>query len=901
MEPDSGRGRSASNRPSRAAVEVQPATVDWHALEVDSVLERLGSSRSGLAAEESERRLLQFGPNRLSRIEAVSAWRLLLDQFKSLVVLLLLAAAVVALVLGDVLEAAAIALVLALNTTIGFTVELRARRAMDALLRFESPTARVVRNGRATAVASERLVPGDVVVLEEGDAVPADARVVEGSGLRVNEAPLTGESLPVDKDVQAVATEALLAERTSMLHSGTMVTAGRGTAVVTTTGRRTALGRIGELLEDVEDASTPLEVRLERLGRRLVGLTLVVAVAVIGFGVLRGAELGLMIETGLALAIAAVPEGLPAVATIALAVGLRRMAARRALVRRLPAVEALGSTTVICTDKTGTLTEGQMTAAEVWCAGRTLSVTGQGFGLEGEFLQDGRPLAATGEPWLRELLEACGLTQRASLGADLAPVGDPTDAALLVLALKGGVDLEALRAMAPMEGEVAFSSHRRSSASIHRRGGDRVIYLKGAVSTLLSNSLARLDAEGESRLDQAGIDDVLAAEEVMASQGLRVIGLARGRSEEQLTFLGMVGIVDPPARGVRETIAALRGAGIRTIMVTGDQSSTANAIARSLGVVGPGVGTLDGREFAALSRVDLIERMGNVGVLSRVSPEQKLEIVEALQGRGEVVAMIGDGVNDAPALKRADVGVAMGDRGTDVAKQAADIVLSDDRFATLGAAVEEGRVIFENIRKFVYYLFSCNLAEILVLLGGSLALATTPLLPLQILWLNLVTDTFPALSLAFEPPDEGLMERPPRDPDRAILSRPFLTSMLFFSSLITAVTLAAYVRGALAGSEERAITLAFMTLALAQLFHLGNARSRGPVIGPARMFSNRWAVGSVPLVLGLQILAVTWAPLMQILHTTSMTLQDWGVVVTLSLVPAVVGQILEIAQRARAS
>jgi Ca2+-transporting ATPase len=674
-----------------------------------------------------------------------------------------------------------------------------------------------------------------------------------------------------------------------MVYTGTQVVAGRAHAVVVHTGRETEIGRVGSLIAGVETSKTPLEVRLDALGGRLVWLTLMVAAAVTGLGVARGEPLGRMIETGLALAIAAVPEGLPAVATIALAVGLRRMAQRHALVRRLVAVEALGATTVVCTDKTGTLTAGEMTVVEVVSATEAIEVTGAGYGLEGAFTAGGARIEPGSAAWLGALLEAAELTSRATLKPDGgSPLGDPTDAALTVLARKGGVSPESLRARLPEVGEVPFSSERRSSATIHEGPDGRLLFVKGAPSVVLDR--ARISDEDRAAYERKNDD--------MAASGLRVIGLARGAEDrpDELEMLGLVGILDPPADGVAETIEALGRAGVRTVMITGDQRATAEAVADRIGSARPGDLAVDGRELTAMSDAELTDRIGRVGVLSRVSPEDKLRVVSALQARGEIVAMIGDGVNDAPALKKADIGVAMGGRGTDVARQTAAMVLTDDRFRTIATAVEEGRVIYDNIRKFVFYLFSCNVAEVFVLLGAGIAGMPTPLLPLQILWLNLVTDTFPALALALEPAEPNVMGRPPRSPDEAIVSRGFVRSIAFYALLITSVTLVAFVWASRTGDHDRAVTISFMTLALAQLFHLGNARSRGPVLRPARAFANRWALASVPLVIGLQLLAVYFEPLARVLRTVPLSMNDWLVVGALSLAPAVIGQFIEVVQ-----
>jgi len=896
----------------------------WHALTAEAALRGLDSRASGLEGPEVQERRARYGLNRLARAETTPAWRILIDQFTSIVVLLLVAAAIVSWAMGERVESLAIAAVLALNAAIGFAVELRARRAMDALLQYEAPESRVRRSGETRIVPAEELVPGDVIELEEGDAVPADARLLSVSGLRVDEAALTGESVRVEKEVEPTdRADAPVADRTCLVFAGTTVVGGRATAVVTHTGSETQIGRIGALLAEVDEGRTPLEARLDALGHRLVWITLGVAALVSVVGVARGADVVLMIETGVALAIAAVPEGLPAVATIALAVGLRRMASRNALVRRLAAVEALGSTTVVCTDKTGTLTAGEMTVTAIVTVEDVMRVTGEGYGAEGSFALeserseelpglDGGEIEAVavlesdrGEPAatrdsidpashrvLRRLLETCALTSRAELDGEGGIVGDATDAALLVVAKKAGIDRAALRHEHPQVAEIPFDGTRRLSASIHDWDGVRSILVKGSPGSIIERCVRVAVADGERDRGEEITKRIIEANDVLAQRGLRVIALARGTGEEpeSLTYLGMVGILDPPASGVEETIARLRSAGLRTVVITGDQVATAEAVADRVGARTPSDSSLAGPDLATLSDDEMAARASTVGIYSRVDPEQKMRIVEALQANDEIVAMIGDGVNDAAALKKADVGVAMGGRGTDVAKQAADIVLSDDRFVTIGVAVEEGRVIFDNIRKFVFYLFSCNLAEVAVIMCASLVGTPVPLLPLQILWLNLVTDTFPALALALEPPEPGVMDRPPRDPDEAIMSARFVRSMAFYSALITASTLGAFAWGLTSGEPERATTIAFMTLALAQLFHLGNARSRSTVLSPSRMTSNPWALGAVPLVLALQLLAVYWEPLSSVLRTVPLETTDWLVIGSISAAPAVVGQ-----------
>ncbi len=732
----------------------------WHSQSVGDVLSHLDTEAQGLTDVEAVRRLDRFGPNQLTPAKPVSAVKILVDQLRSVVLVLLAAALAVSLLLGDRLDAAAIGAVIVINTLIGFVTEIRARRAMEALLQFDVPRASVVRGGQLRVIRAQTLVPGDVIELTPGQHVPADGRLIHSTDLRTIEAALTGESLPVSKTWDSVLpVDTVLAERPNMVYKGTTIATGTARAVVTATGAATEVGRIGTLVAGLHEERTPLERRLDALGHRLVWLALAVAAVVAALGALQGAPIGLVIGTGIALAVAAVPEALPAVATIALAVGLRRMARRHALVRRLPAVEALGSTTVVCADKTRTLTSGDMSVVRVWTAGEEFDL---GQDLPG----------AMSNARLRRALEVGALASRTQASAGDDPGGrDPVDVAVLQAAERAQIDPAAIVREQPVLGLVPFSSERKLMASFHRANGAAVAYAKGAPRTILAISRRVLDGDEEQTLDEPWHRALLDVNATLARAGLRVLALATGvvqtpqeSSLRDLTFVGFVGLMDPPARGVRDTIERLRRAGLRTVMLTGDQRLTAEAIGRQLGTLSAEDQVIDGRELESVSDDELGAKLASVGAFSRVSPEQKLMIVKTLQARGEIVAMLGDGVNDAPALKQADVGVAMGLRGTDVAKEAASIVLQDDRFESIGAAVEEGRVIYDNIRKFVFYLFSCNVAEVLVLLTAALAGLPLPLLPLQILWLNIVTDTFPALALAMEPGDADIMQPPATQP-----------------------------------------------------------------------------------------------------------------------------------------
>ena len=646
--------------------------------------------------------------------------------------------------IGEPLDSAAIWIVLLINTAIGFFTELRARRAMEALLALDVPRATVIRDGRVTDIEAAGLVPGDVVQVEAGQAIPADARVFRATGLRVVEAALTGESVPATKSEDLVLAESEpLPARDNMLYKGTAVSEGSAQAIVTATGMATEVGRIGELVSTIPEEKTPLERRLDALGGRLVYVTLALAALVTAIGAVQGKPLGLMIETGIALAIAAVPEGLPAVATIALAVGLRRMARRRALIRRLGAVEALGSSTVICTDKTGTLTAGQMTARLLWAGGREVAITGSGYTREGTFIDAGEEIEPLEDPVISQALRIAVLANRAEVDLDRddpLTVGDPTEVALLIAGQKAGLGREALLEERPQVGELPFSAERMLMASFHREADRQIAYVKGAPEQILASSTEELTPEGDVPLDDERRRTLLAANQDLATRGLRVLGLAYqsqgdaagsgAGAVDHLSFVAFIGLIDPPAEGVEETIERFREAGIRTVMLTGDQRATAEAIGRDLGVLVGGEEVVDGAELHRLPVRQPGNRFERVGAFSRVSPEDKLTIVSGFQADGEIVAMLGDGINDAAALKKADVGVAMGVRGTDAAKEAAAVVLQDDRFSTLATAVEAGRIIYDNIRKFVFYLFGCNFAEVLVLFTSSLAALPLPAAPL---------------------------------------------------------------------------------------------------------------------------------------------------------------------------
>jgi len=839
---------------------------------------------AGLDTGEARRRLRAVGPNRIADHPETPLWRLALAQFRSLVVLLLLAGAGIAATLGEWAEAVAILAALLLNATIGFLAEWRARVSLARLRALAVPHAIVRRDGQLVRIAAAELVPGDVVMLEAGAAVPADARLLRSAALQVDESALTGESAAVWKDALArPAPDAPLAERANVVHLGTAVLAGSGLGLVTATGPATELGRIGRLVASTGSRATPLERQVEALGRRLIALALGICALVGLAGILHGEPIGLMLETAVSLAVAAVPEGLPAVLSLALAAGLWRLAGRGALVRRLAAVETLGSTTVICADKTGTMTENQMTVTTVAPGGRRIQVGGGGRSPAGSFTDGHDVLNPLGDPHLTLLLAAAALCNDASLRPavdGLHLLGDPTEAALLVAASKAGLDPAELARAWPRRRAIPFDPTRRMMVTFHlmpggaSRDGTPVLLAKGAPGVILELANRLHTADGPVPLSDSDRARLLEQNRALAAEGLRVLAVAwrlvdaiETGAAEDLVFLGFVGLVDPVRPGVKDAIATCREAGIRTVMLTGDQQLTAETVGHQLG-------------------------LAPEAIRSRVSPEGKLDLVTELQARGEVVAMTGDGVNDAPALVRADIGVAMGRHGTDVARESADLVLTDDNFATIVEAVREGRVIRANLRKVIHFLFSCNLSEILTIFVAILLGYPSPLLPLQILWVNLVTDILPALALIRDPADPEIMERPPLDPTEALITWRFGARILGEGALLAAGVLSTYLwvvwnegPGAPAG------TMAFMALVLIHPFQAMSCRSSR--LSWWQLPPNPWVPLSLIALLALQWLAVELGPLALLLGTTPLTRADWLVLAFGVLWPVVVLEALK--------
>ncbi len=770
-----------------------------HAIEVDAILRELEvDPRQGLTEDAVRSRREKYGTNELSKEDRVSPVTLFLAQFKNTLIIILLVATVLSAVLGEIVDAAIILVIVLFCAVLGFVQEYRAGRALDALKRMLAPTITVLREGKAARVASRDLVPGDLMLLEAGDRIPADARLVEAFALKCDEAPLTGESFPVDKDAKAVPADASVGDRRCMVFTGTTVTYGRAKAVVSATGMTSEFGRIAEQVAAVSEEKTPLEKRTEEIGRWLGIIALGVCGLTIVTSLIREILVGqvnleFVVGIGIfaiALAVAAVPEALAAIVTGALAVGMHEMAKNNALVRRMPAVETLGCTTVICSDKTGTLTKGEMTARRVFVGGRVVEVTGAGYAPLGGF----DPAVSVDEEPVRLLLTAGILCSDAVLDQDGGRWfvrGDPTEGALIVLAVKAGLQQDACRLQAPRVGELPFSSERKRMSTIHiLPDGRRLAFVKGAPEVVLERCTSVLEPDGSRALGEAERARILAVNEEMAQAALRVLGLAykelpedvpsEDSVENGLTFLGLVGMMDPPREEAVEAVRVCRQVHIRPVMITGDHKLTALAVAREIGIYREGDLALTGDDLNKLSEEELQRVVDRVSVYARVSPMDKLKIVRAWKARGEVVAMTGDGVNDAPALKHADIGIAMGISGTDVAKEAADMVLADDNFATIVRAIERGRWIYENIKKYLTYLLRANITEVVVL--GGVVIATgpelLPLLPAAILYINLATDGLPALALGLSPPDPDIMQRPPRNPKESVFSPDVRTLVL---------------------------------------------------------------------------------------------------------------------------
>jgi Ca2+-transporting ATPase len=861
-------------------LKTEAGAPSWHARSIEEVNASLRTRHTGLTSREVQARLATHGLNQLPEPPPTSRLAVLLHQIKSPLIYILGIATIVTVTIGEYVDASVIAAVVALNTLIGYVQERKAEGSVRALMKLISPRARVMREGREREVDSRELVPGDVVLLESGTRVPADLRLFSTTALSVDESLLTGESAPVRKDPSPVGTDALLADRPCMAYTGTVVASGRGRGYVVATGLETELGAIAEEVRGERRSATPLQARMGRFAR-VIGLA-VAAAAIFAFalGLALGRGASDMFLLSVALAVSAVPEGLPVILTITLAIGVQRMAGRNAILSRLPAVETLGSTTVIGSDKTGTLTENRMTVEQVWSDGRTTTLPPGPRDTGGQALAEHHPLYLT---LLTGVLANEAEVYDTPNGLETR--GDPTEVALLVAASRFGIEHEESRARYRTFAEIPFEPEQQYSASIRIRDSGYLTFVKGAPERVLGMSQSMLTDEGKKELER---EAVLAAAREMAAKGLRVLAMAyretheprhvpdEVREPEALCFLGLVGMMDPPRAGVREAIRGCQAAGIRVVMITGDHAETARAIGEQLGIAERNTPVLAGRELLSMMDEELRRRVRDVAVFARVAPEGKLRIVRALQSQGEVVAVTGDGVNDAPALKAADIGVAMGKSGTDVAREAADMVLADDNFVSIYAAVEEGRVVFENVRKVTFFLISANAAEMTAILF-TLALGwAIPFLPTQLLWLNLVTDGLLVVALAFEPGEKGVLEQPPRKKTEGIIS-PLLWERTGLAGLVMAAGTLFLFHWVFSrsGSLGHAQTVALTTMVLFQVFHVGNCRSERFSLFRKSPFSNRFLFLSAGASLAVHVAALYLRPTQFLLRVEP--LLDWQI------------------------
>ena len=929
-----------------ALTSAEDLSVTWYSLSADEVLNRLDTtSVKGLTASEVEKRQQIHGLNQLREKPRATFLQLVFAQLKSFVIILLIVAAVISMILGEWVDSGAILLIVILNAVLGVIQESRAEEALAALKKMAAPDAQVMRDGKRISVPSHQLVPGDIVFLEAGNFVPADLRLLEAVNMRVEEAALTGESVPVQKNASlTLEVKSSLGDRKNTVYMGTVISYGRGHGVVTSTGMHTQLGLIANMLQSVHEEETPLQKRLDQLGKTLGWACLIVCAIVFGVGILEGGNPLELFMIAVSLAIAAVPEGLPAIVTISLALGMQEMIKRHALIRRLSSVETLGSATIICSDKTGTLTQNEMTVTRIWVAGQFVEVTGQGYAPKGEFKVDGKKVDLDQFPAVKSALWVGALNNDALLEetsgddeTEYRMIGDPTEGSILVAAYKAGAGSKALNNAYPRKNEVPFDSERKRMITIHTIDNPRlddispfvdstyknmqVVAVKGAPDVVLKlcNQMQSTDGKSAAPLDEAGRKQILDANDLMTKDALRVIGVAyrlvndtptelnSKDLEKDLIFAGLIGMIDPARPEVKPALLTAAKAGIRTLMITGDYPNTARAIAESIGLLRPGHKVLTGAQLDEIDDKQLIIEVEETDVFARVSPEHKMRIVNALQANGEVVAMTGDGVNDAPAIKQADIGVSMGITGTDVAKDTADMVLTDDNYVSIVSAVEQGRIIYANIRKFVYYLISCNMGEILIIFlptaFGKLLfpeLTTeqlSPLVPVQLLWLNLISDGAPALALGTEKGDPDIMDQKPRPPKEPIINKQMAIGVVIQTLAIAGVTLFAFWRGLmhtdipLATRLPYAETMAFLTLSASELLRAFTARSERYPLLKIGVFSNKWMNWAVLLSFVL-LLAVVYVPFLNpVFQTTPLGWTEWSMILPLLLIPSVVAEI----------
>lgn len=878
--------------------------MNYHEMNEKEVEKTLNTDFSaGLSDEEAEKRRKNFGYNELEEGEKQSLLLIFFSQFKDFMVLVLLAATLISGLLGEYIDAIAIIAIIILNSFLGFFQEIRAEKSLSALKELSQPHVQALRNGEWISLLSKELVPGDVIKFASGDRIGADVRIIESRSLEVEESALTGESVPVPKTVSAIKNNNLaLGDMENMGFMGTMVSRGSGVGVVIGTGMKTAMGQIADLLQNADSVTTPLQRRLEQLGKILIVTALLLTVLVVVIGVLQGNDLYTMVLAGVSLAVAAIPEGLPAIVTIALSLGVQKMIRKNAIVRKLPAVETLGCASVICSDKTGTLTQNKMTVTKTWIGGKTYTVDGTGYEPQGHYYVGEQLVNPAKDKALQQLLTFGMLCNHAEIlqkDGDYVLNGDPTEGAILVAGMKAGFTRAQLLNQFKIVNEFPFDSTRKMmSVVVKDPSGRQFVVTKGAPDVLIGQSKSILF---ENRSQALGSNEKQVVQEAingLASQALRTIAIGykeispntiimhEREAEKDLIFIGLQGIIDPPRPEVKQAVKECKEAGIKTVMITGDHVITANAIAKQLGIANKHSKVMEGKELSDLSLKELEDIVEDVAVFARVSPEHKLKIVQAFQNRGHVVAMTGDGVNDAPAIKKADIGIAMGITGTDVAKEASSLVLMDDNFASIKSAIVEGRNIYENIRKFIRYLLASNVGEILVMLFAMLLALPLPLVPIQILWVNLVTDGLPAMALGLDRPEDNVMKRGPRSPNEGVFSRGLGWKVISRGFLIGVSTILAFMFAYNNNPEnlEYAQTVAFITLVLAQLIHVFDCRSEKSILS-RNPFGNMYLVWAVISSLVLALIVIYVPFLQEIFHTLPIAMKDWPMIIGFASVP----------------
>jgi len=902
---------------------------DWYRVPPQEAVEAIGSHlEKGLTSEEAATRLREHGPNELVGRKPPGFWQLILKQLNNYLIWILLVAMVVSAALGEWVDAVVITLIVVINAVLGVIQESKAEKALEALQKMAAPLAKVIRDGVYSEVPGRELVPGDIVSLEAGNYVPADLRLIESVNLRIEEAALTGESLPVEKRAETVfSDEVALGNRENTAYMSTVVTYGRGTGVVVSTGMNTEIGLIAEMLRSYDEGETPLQKKLAGLGKFLGTAVLIICAVVFVAGLLRGEEILSMFLTAVSLAVAAIPEGLPAIVTIVLALGMQRMVSRHAIMKRLHAVETLGSTTVICSDKTGTLTQNKMMVTRLYTPGRQMEVTGEGYNPYGSFVINREKINPGNYPDVLTLLQCGVLCNDAKLeqsgegpgkGEQWRIIGDPTEGALIAAGAKAGLSRPEINAQYRRMAEIPFDSERKRMTTLHARPDNPGYYafVKGAPDIMLSLCDKVLENSRVRPMTENDRADILAANGAMANKALRVLGfayreygelpgdIAAESIEKELTFIGLMGMIDPARPEAVGAVKKCRQAGIRPVMITGDYRETAVAIARELGLLRSDQGVRDGAQLERMTEAELREAVLAADVYARVSPEHKVRIVEALRSHGHIAAMTGDGVNDAPALKRADIGIAMGITGTDVAKETADMVLTDDNFASIVSAVEEGRIIYANIRKFIYYLLSCNIGEVLIIFLSIIAGLPIPLVPVQLLWTNLLTDAFPALALGMEKGEADVMDKPPRNPEAPIIDRKAGLDIALQSGVIAAATLGAYLYGlrlyGQAGAGlATARTMAFFTLTTAELLRAYANRSERYTALQLGIFSNRYLNAGVGVSFLLIAASYIFSPLRQALRLAVLDFEILEVIIAFGILPYLATEVRKLFRRRR--